>query len=271
MILLIPFHSPLLACYNTPMQYIKYQHNGNVYWGQLEGGSVHILTGFMGAPTGERVSLSEVILLAPCEASKIVCVGRNYAKHIKEMGGNDSDLPKEPGIFLKGLNALSNPGDPIPYPSWTKELHYEGELALVISRRAKNISEAEAFDYIYGYTCACDVTARDKQKSDLQWTRGKSSDGFCPVGPWLETDLDPSQLSVQTRLNGEIKQDGNTRDFIFDIPKVLSYISSFMTLEPGDLVLTGTPDGVGPMQIGDIIEITVEGIGTLKNLIEGLS
>jgi 2-keto-4-pentenoate hydratase/2-oxohepta-3-ene-1,7-dioic acid hydratase in catechol pathway len=249
------------------MQYIRFEKDQQVYWGKLSGGQVHVLSAFMGLPTGEIALLSEVVLLAPCEPSKIVCVGKNYAKHIKEMGG--SDLPKEPGLFLKGLNALSNPGDPVPYPTWTTELHFEGELALVISRRAKDISEEDALNYVLGYTCACDVTARDKQKSDLQWTRGKSADGFCPVGPWLETDLDPNNLSIQTRLNGVLKQDGHTRDLIFTVPKILSYISSFMTLEPGDLVLTGTPDGVGPMQVGDTVEVTVEGIGTLRNTIEG--
>lgn len=249
------------------MQYIKFQYEGNIHWGQLEGGTVHVQSGFMGPLTGETVSLSEVNLLAPCEASKIVCVGKNYARHIKEMGGSDTDLPKEPGIFLKALNTLAHPGDPIPYPSWTHELHYEGELAVVIAQRAKDISEAEALNYIFGYTCACDVTARDKQRSDLQWTRGKSSDSFCPVGPWIETDLDPGNLAVQTRLNGELKQDGHTRDLIFSVSRILSYISSFMTLEPGDLVLTGTPDGVGPMKVGDTLEVTVEGIGTLSNSI----
>jgi 2-keto-4-pentenoate hydratase/2-oxohepta-3-ene-1,7-dioic acid hydratase in catechol pathway len=250
------------------MQYIKFLYDDMTLWGRLEGGIIHVQTGFMGVPAGEKIPLSEVTLLAPCEPTKIVCVGKNYARHVKEMGGSETDLPKEPGIFLKGLNALSNPGDPIAYPSWTKELHYEGELALVMGKRAKHISEDEALSYIFGYTCACDVTARDKQKSDLQWTRGKSSDGFCPVGPWIETDLDPGNVGLQTRLNGELRQDGHTRDLIFSIPKILSYVSSFMTLEPGDLVLTGTPDGVGPMQVGDIVEVTVEGIGTLGNNIE---
>jgi 2-keto-4-pentenoate hydratase/2-oxohepta-3-ene-1,7-dioic acid hydratase in catechol pathway len=221
-----------------------------------------------GPRTGHVHAPSEVVLLAPCEPSKIVCVGKNYAKHIKEMGGSEKDLPKEPGIFLKGPNALSNPGDPIPYPAWTNELHYEGELAVVIARSMKNVPEREALQYVLGYTCACDVTARDKQKSDLQWARGKASDNFCPVGPWLETDLNTSKLSVQTRINGELRQDGNTEDLIFSVPVILSYISSFITLEPGDVVLTGTPEGVGPLNVGDTVEITVEGIGTLTNIVE---
>jgi 2-keto-4-pentenoate hydratase/2-oxohepta-3-ene-1,7-dioic acid hydratase in catechol pathway len=250
------------------MQRFRYRSEKGAVWGELEGGKLFELASMMGPRTGQVHAPSDVVLLAPCEPTKIVCVGKNYAKHIKEMGGNELDLPKEPGIFLKGVNALANPGDPIPYPSWTSELHYEGELAVVIARRMKGVPESEALQYVLGYTCACDVTARDKQKSDLQWTRGKASDKFCPVGPWLETDLDTSHLSVQTRINGELRQDGTTEDLIFSVPVILSYISSFMTLEPGDVVLTGTPDGVGPLKVGDTVEITVEGIGTLTNVVE---
>ena len=221
--------------------------------------------------TGERsgagVALSEVTLLAPCEPRVIVCVGKNYAKHIEEMGGEGA-LPSEPGLFLKALNTLSGPGDAIPYPTWTENLHYEGELAVVIGERMRRVPEEDALSHVLGYTCAVDVTARDKQRSDLQWTRGKSADGFCPLGPWLETDLDTGNLSVQTRVNGELKQDGNTADLIFSVPVVLAYVSAFMTLEPGDVVLTGTPDGVGPLQLGDEVEVRVEGIGTLRNRVE---
>jgi 2-keto-4-pentenoate hydratase/2-oxohepta-3-ene-1,7-dioic acid hydratase in catechol pathway len=248
------------------MQRFRYQSTNGVVWAELEQGKLFELSSMLGPRTGLTRVLSEVVLLAPCEPTKIVCVGKNYAKHIKEMGGGD--LPKEPGIFLKGINALSNPGDPIPYPSWTNELHYEGELAVVIARQMKHVAEDDALNYVLGYTCACDVTARDKQKSDLQWTRGKASDKFCPVGPWLETDLDTSHLSVQTRVNGELRQDGNTEDLIFSVPTILSYISTFMTLGPGDVVLTGTPDGVGPLKVGDTVEVTVEGIGTLTNIVE---
>ena len=247
------------------MQRIRFEHNGSVSWGELEGGEVHTLSSMQGAPTGEKVSLSDVTLLAPCDPRIIICVGKNYADHVVEMGGSKDDLPKEPGLFLKALNTLSNPGDDIPYPDWTENLHYEGELALVIGKTLKNVAEEDALEHVFGYTCACDVTARDKQKADLQWTRGKSSDGFCPVGPWIETDLDISNLSVQTHVNGNLKQNGNTKDLIFKVPKVLSYISTFMTLEAGDLVLTGTPDGVGPLQVGDTVDVTVEGVGTLSN------
>lgn len=248
------------------MQRIRYQSQTGVHWGELEGGRIHELTDMMGEPTGRNLDLSDVRLLAPCEPRIIVCVGKNYADHVREMGG--SDLPTEPGIFLKALNTLSGPGDPIPYPSWTENLHYEGELALVIGKRLSRVAKEDALEHVFGYTVACDVTARDKQKSDLQWTRGKSADGFCPVGPWIETDLDPSALSVQTRVNDVLKQDGNTRDFIFDVPTVLAYISEFMTLEPGDLVLTGTPEGVGPLQPGDTVAVSVEGVGTLENRVE---
>lgn len=250
------------------MKRIRYRDDSGVQWGELEGGTVYPLTGLLGSRSGVSTQISDVTLLAPCKPKNIVCVGKNYAKHVVEMGGSAEDLPKEPGLFIKALGTLANPGDPVPYPSWTKNLHFEGELAVVVARTMRDVSEDEALSYVLGYTCAVDVTARDKQRSDLQWARGKSADGFCPVGPWLETDLDVSSLSVQTRLNGELKQDGNTRDLIFSVPKVLSYISSFLTLEPGDLVLTGTPDGVGPMQVGDKLEVTVEGIGTLEGFVE---
>ncbi len=255
------------------MKRVKYRDSKGVHWGELEDDRIHPLMDM----TSERstgsvdftvVNLADVTLLAPCEPRSIICVGKNYAKHIKEMGGDEGQLPSEPGLFLKALNTLSNPGDPIPYPSWTQNLHYEGELAVVIGRRMKNVSEEDAASYVLGYTCAVDVTARDKQRSDLQWTRGKSADGFCPLGSWLETDLDTSSLSVQTRVNGELRQDGNTSDLIFSVPQVLVYISTFMTLEPGDVVLTGTPDGVGPLQVGDEVEISVEGVGTLKTQVE---
>lgn len=247
------------------MQRVRYRSFDGVHWGEIEGGHVHQLNGMLGRPSGTTVPLSDVTLLPPCEPSNIVCVGRNYALHIREMGHEAAGLPKEPGLFLKGLNTLSGPGDDIPYPSWTQDLQFEGELAVVIARVMRDVAPEEALEYVLGYTCACDVTARDKQRADLQWVRGKSADGFCPVGPWLETDLDPANVRVQTRINGEVKQDGTTRDMIFPVAEVLSYISRFMTLGPGDLVLTGTPDGVGPLKVGDTVEVEVEGVGTLVN------
>lgn len=250
------------------MKRVRYRDSAGVHWGDLDTQQIQPLTDMTGEPQGDLIEVSDVTLLAPCEPRSIVCVGKNYAKHIKEMGGDEGQLPSEPGLFLKALNTLSNPGDPIPYPSWTQNLHYEGELALVIGKRLKNVSEGDALAHVLGYTCAVDVTARDKQRSDLQWARGKSADGFCPLGPWLETDLDTTSLGVQTRVNGELKQDGNTKDLIFSVAQILAYISTFMTLEPGDVVLSGTPDGVGPLQIGDEVEVSVEGIGTLTNRVE---
>lgn len=226
---------------------------------------IHQLTGMLGAISGHTVPLSDVSLLPPCDPSVIVCVGRNYADHIRELGNDKSGLPTEPGLFLKGLNTLSGAGDDVPYPSWTSDLQYEGELAVVIAREMRNVAADDALDYVLGYTCALDVTARDKQRSDLQWVRGKSADGFCPVGPWLETDLDPANLRLTLQVNGETKQSGTTADMIFPVAEVLSYISRFMTLGPGDVVLTGTPEGVGKLHVGDTVEVTVEGIGTLTN------
>lgn len=247
------------------MQRVRYRSFDGVHWGELEGGMIHQLTGMLGAASGHRVPLSDVSLLPPCDPSIIVCVGRNYADHIRELGNDKAGLPTEPGLFLKGLNTLSGAGDDVPYPSWTTDLQYEGELAVVIAREMRGVSAENALEYVLGYTCALDVTARDKQRTDLQWVRGKSADGFCPVGPWLETDLDPTDLRVTTKVNGETKQNGTTADMIFPVAEVLAYISRFMTLGPGDVVLTGTPEGVGPLRPGDTVEVTIQGIGTLTN------
>jgi 2-keto-4-pentenoate hydratase/2-oxohepta-3-ene-1,7-dioic acid hydratase in catechol pathway len=246
------------------MKRVRATDKQRIFWADVDPDNqdtLHVCDMF-GERTGDQVKRNEVRLLAPCEARNIICVGKNYAKHIKEMGG--SDLPEEPGLFLKALNTLNHPGEAIVYPNWTENLHYEGELALVIGKTLSKVSQEDALGHILGYTCAIDVTARDKQRSDLQWARGKSADGFCPLGSELETELDPSRLSVQTHVNGELKQDGNTEDLIFPVPVILSYISQFMTLTPGDVVLTGTPDGVGPLHVGDTITVTVAGVGTLE-------
>ncbi|GAA1162824.1 fumarylacetoacetate hydrolase family protein [Nocardioides aquiterrae] len=211
--------------------------------------------------------LEDVRLLAPVlPRSKVVAIGRNYAAHAAELG---HDLPTEPLMFLKPNTSVVGPGDPIFYPPQTQDLHYEGELAVVIGRICRDVPPEQATDVIHGYTIANDVTARDLQKSDGQWTRAKGFDSFCPLGPWIETDLDPHDFaegrSVQTHLNGELRQDGNTRDQIFDIPTLISYITSVMTLLPGDVILTGTPEGVGPMNVGDEVEISIAGLGTLTN------
>ncbi|HEX7003115.1 MAG TPA: fumarylacetoacetate hydrolase family protein [Trueperaceae bacterium] len=247
---------------------VRYRSESGVHWGQLDGGRIRRLAGLLGQPTGESDMLSDVTLLAPCEPRSIVCAGLNYRDHAAEMGLAPGDLPAQPGIFLKGLNSLNGPGDPIPYPSWTDELHFEGELAVVIGREMNATPIERALDHVLGYTCACDVTARDKQRTDLQWARAKSADGFCPVGPWLAVDIDPGALRLQTKVNGELRQDSNTCELIFSVPELLSFISHFMTLRPGDLVLTGTPSGVGELKVGDEVEVSIEGIGSLLNVVE---
>ncbi|WP_328992392.1 fumarylacetoacetate hydrolase family protein [Kribbella sp. NBC_01245] len=213
--------------------------------------------------TGERLPLADVRLLAPViPRSKVVCVGRNYAAHAAELG---NDVPTEPLIFLKPNTSVIGPRDGIVYPEQTNEVHFEGELAIVIGRICRDVPKERVNEVIFGYTVANDVTARDLQKSDGQWARAKGFDTFCPLGPWITTELDVSDVRVTTTLNGEIRQDGRTSQFIFDIPEVLAYITSFTTLLPGDVVLTGTPAGVGPMLPGDEVSVSIEGIGTLTN------
>lgn len=251
---------------------------GNDQWGTLEEGAIHETKGRDGAKTGVQYRLDSVKLLPPATPSKIVCVGRNYLDHIKEMGNLSPDgLPKEPGLFLKTPNTIRSTGNPaieddwgeaLEYPDFTDSLHFEGELALVIGKTMRNVSESEALSYVFGYTVALDWSARDKQKSDLQWTRAKSSDGFLPLGPWLETELIPGNLSLKTRLNEKLEQDASTAQMIFSVEKILSYISSFMTLEAGDVVITGTPDGVGAVGRGDKLSVEIEGIGLLKTSVK---
>jgi 2-keto-4-pentenoate hydratase/2-oxohepta-3-ene-1,7-dioic acid hydratase in catechol pathway len=213
--------------------------------------------------TGEKLQLADVRLLAPViPRSKVVGVGRNYAAHAAELG---NDVPTQPLIFLKPNTSVVGPRDGIVYPEQTHDLHFEGELAIVIGRICRDLPKERVNEVIFGYTIANDVTARDLQKSDGQWARAKGYDTFCPLGPWISTELDVSDLRVTTELNGEPRQDGRTSQFIFDIPEVLAYITSFTTLLPGDVVLTGTPAGVGPMLPGDEVSVSVEGIGTLTN------
>ncbi|WP_027892520.1 fumarylacetoacetate hydrolase family protein [Calidithermus chliarophilus] len=245
-------------------------------WGVLEGETIHETDMPGGNPTGRVFDLGSVRLRAPVAPGKIVCVGRNYLDHIREMGNDTGDLPKEPGLFLKGLNTLADPanparphdsGDAVPYPAFTKSLHYEGELAVVIGDRMKDVPEDDALNHVFGYTCALDVTARDVQRTDLQWVRAKSSDKFLPIGPWVVTSLDPQNTMLRTYVNGELRQEAHTSLMIFPVAKVLSYISQFMTLEPGDVVLTGTPEGVGELKPGDQVEVAIEGIGALHTRI----
>ncbi len=208
-------------------------------------------------------SLDEVRLLAPVEPSKVVCIGKNYYDHAMEM--NEGSPPEEPLLFLKPSTCVIGPEDGIAYPPDSKRLDYEAELAIVIKKRCKDVPMGGYQDVVLGYTCLNDITARDIQKSDGQWTRGKSYDTFCPIGPWIETELDPFHVSVESRLNGEVKQSSNTEKLIHNIDKLVYYITRVMTLLPGDVIATGTPAGIGPMQKGDVIEVEVGGIGVLRN------
>ncbi len=214
-------------------------------------------------PTDEQVRLADARLLAPVlPRSKVVGIGRNYAAHAAEMG---SDLPEEPLMFLKPNTSVVGPGDPVFYPRQTEELHFEGELAVVIGRICRDVPKEKWADVVHGFTIGNDVTARDLQRKDGQFTRAKGFDSFCPLGPWVETELDVSDLRVQTFLNGDVRQDGRTSDLIFDVPTLVAHVTSVMTLLPGDVILTGTPEGVGPMEAGDEVEIVVQGIGSLTN------
>ena len=212
----------------------------------------------------ERVlALDEVKLLAPVAPSKIVCVGRNYREHAAELGNK---MPDEPLLFLKAPSAVVGLDEQIEIPSASQQVEHEGELGVVIGRTARNIPQHEdPLSYVFGYTCVNDVTARDLQRKDVQFTRGKSFDTFCPVGPWIETEIDPNSVAVETRLNGEVKQKGNTADMAFPVAFLIRYISEIMTLCPGDLIATGTPAGVSRMKHGDTVEVEVAGIGVLRN------
>lgn len=219
--------------------------------------------------TGARFARADVRLLSPILPSKVVCVGKNYAAHVAEM--NTGDAPKEPLLFLKPSTAVIGPGDAIRIPPGSTNVHHEAELGVVIGARgARNVSPQQAEASIFGYTIGNDVTERDMQKSDGQWTRAKGFDSFCPIGPWIETDLpaiglDPADLEVTCTVDGEPRQHGRTSQLIFDVPTLISYISRVMTLLPGDVVLTGTPSGVGPISPGQSVDVTIQGLGTLTN------
>ena len=208
--------------------------------------------------TGERVPLRNP--LAPVLPSKIIGIGKNYADHAAEMGG---EAPTEPLMFLKPSTSVIGPEDPIRMPD--TRVDYEGELAVVIGRLCREVPPTRVPEVIFGYTCANDVTARDWQASDGQWTRAKGMDSFCPLGPWIETDLDPSDLRLRTTVDGEVRQDGRTGMLIHDVPTLVSYVSTYFTLIPGDVILTGTPAGIGPLSPGQRVSVEIEGIGTLEN------
>ncbi len=247
------------------MKWIRYQLGESISYGFVMGNLVMPVEGlpYEDFPkSGAPLELSSVCLLPPCEPSKVVCIGLNYHDHAKEMG---SQLPAEPLIFLKPSTAVIGPEEEIEYPALSQNVHYEAELAVVISKEAKNVKAKDAADYIFGYTCANDVTARDLQKKDGQWTRGKSFDTFCPLGPHIETDFHPDGASIKAFLNGETRQDSDTGQLIFKVPQLIEAVSRVMTLLPGDVILTGTSSGVGSMKPGDVIEVEIEGIGRLRN------
>jgi 2-keto-4-pentenoate hydratase/2-oxohepta-3-ene-1,7-dioic acid hydratase in catechol pathway len=218
---------------------------------------------FSSPPTARSIPIEEVGLVAPVTPSKIVCVGRNYREHAAELGNK---MPDEPLIFLKAPSALIGNGDRIELPEASQQVEHEGELGVVIGKRARQLTSSEdPLAYVFGYTCVNDVTARDLQRKDVQFTRGKSFDTFCPVGPWVVTDVNPDNVEVTTRLNGDIKQQANTSDMAFSVSYLIRYIASIMTLFPGDLIATGTPAGVSRMKHGDVVEVEVGGIGVLQN------
>ncbi|GAA0418050.1 2-hydroxyhepta-2,4-diene-1,7-dioate isomerase [Acrocarpospora corrugata] len=246
----------------------RFSTGGGVAFGVLEENE-QVLAKIDGHPfggvqlTGERFPVAEVRMVAPMLPSKVVAIGRNYADHAKEMG---NDVPTEPIMFLKPSTSVIGHGEAIVYPEGLSErVDYEGELAVVIGRLCREVPVERAKDVIFGYTCANDVTARDLQKRDVQFTRGKGFDTFCPLGPWIETDLDATDLALTTSVNGELRQSGRTSQLLFDIPTLIAHVTAVMTLLPGDVLLTGTPAGVGPMFPGDQVSVGIEGIGTLTN------
>lgn len=253
------------------MRLMRFRHGDRIATGIVQPGegSIRVLVGTFfedPLPTGEEIPVDDVLLLAPVLPSKLVCVGRNYAAHAAEWG---MDVPEEPLLFLKPSTAVIGPGDPIHLLPISHRTDYEGELAVVIGRIARNIRAEDASRYILGFTCANDVTLRDLQRADDQWARAKGFDGSCPLGPWIETNVDPTDVTIETRLNGEVVQHASTADLAFGVATLVEYVTSFMTLLPGDVLLTGTPEGVGKLRDGDVVEIEVDGVGVLRNPVTG--
>jgi len=249
------------------MRIVRYQDGPKIRWGVIEEGMVREMEGdpFSHFHLTSRVKqMGEVKLLPPCTPSKIVALGLNYRDHAEEV---KMDLPEEPILFLKPSTSVIGPGDAIVYPRVSRRVDYEAELAVVMKMRARTVPLERAKDYILGYTCFNDVTARDLQPKNGQWTKSKSFDTFAPIGPWIVTDLDPHNLEISTYLNGERRQHSNTKHLVFGPLQLVSYISNIMTLLPGDVIATGTPSGIGPMLIGDKVDVVIEGIGTLSNYV----
>ena len=230
----------------------------------LEGGQARLYDAapWAGGVLGtETVPWTAAQLRAPTVPTKIVAIGRNYRAHARELG---HEVPSEPLLFLKPPSALLDPGGTIVRPAASSRVEHEAELAVVIGRRARRVAEADALAHVFGYTALCDVTARDLQRADVQFTRAKSFDTFCPIGPWIETELDPRDVAVRARVNGVVRQDGRTRHMVFAVAQLVAYASAVMTLEPGDVIATGTPEGVGPLVAGDALEVEIEGVGVLR-------
>lgn len=249
------------------MRVARFRHRDAIRFGIVDEGDLVVLVGdplYAGLDTtGERVPLAEAALLTPViPRSKVVCVGKNYREHAAEMGG---EAPAEPLLFLKPNTSVIGPGDTIVRPPQSHRVDVEGELAAVIGRVAKNVPAERAADYVFGYTVADDVTARDLQRADGQWTRAKGFDTFCPLGPAIQTEFDPAAARLQTRVNGQVRQDAPLSDMIHSVTQIVAYASAVFTLLPGDVVLTGTPAGVGPVEAGDVVEVEITGIGILRN------
>jgi 2-keto-4-pentenoate hydratase/2-oxohepta-3-ene-1,7-dioic acid hydratase in catechol pathway len=247
-------------------RYVRYSHNGAVAYGILNGETIRELKGSLfatPAETGRTVKLAEVKLLAPCEPSKVIAVGLNYKSHLGERPS-----ATYPGLFAKLPTSIVGPEASIVAPPDADNLHFEGELVVVIGRRAKHVSAADAPQYVFGVTAGNDVSERAWQKADLQWFRAKASDTFGPLGPAIVTGLNYGDLLLQTRVNGEVLQSQRTKDLIFDVPAIISYVSRFVTLEPGDVIYTGTPGTTKAMKPGDVVEVEIEGVGVLRNRVE---
>ena len=247
------------------MKIVRFEYAGKIECGILQGIEINFVIGDIFSDyqiSDQVIALDAVKLLSPCVITKAVCVGLNYRGHAQEM---KLALPDRPLIFLKPSSSLNHPAGEIEYPAMSHNLHYEAELAVVIKKQARNVKAEDAEEYILGYTCANDVTARDIQMADGQWTRGKSCDTFLPLGPCIETDIEPGGIDIKLYLNDKLKQSSNTSDLIFKVPELLAFITESMTLYPGDVILTGTPSGVGAMEVGDIVTVELEGIGALSN------
>jgi 2-keto-4-pentenoate hydratase/2-oxohepta-3-ene-1,7-dioic acid hydratase in catechol pathway len=249
-------------------RFVRFEVDGTARYGQLREDTIRSIEGdiFAEIKTGnEEYGLADVRLLSPCQPSKIIALGLNYSDHARELG---FPIPDEPLIFLKPGTAVIGPDSSIMYPRMSKRVDYEAELGVVIGQRARFVPREKAFDYIFGYTCINDVTARDLQKKDVQFTRSKSFDTFAPIGPCIARGMDPSHLKIESYLNEELRQSSHTGNLIYGVAELVSFISKVMTLLPGDVIATGTPSGIGPMVPGDVIEIIVEDIGTLRNTVE---